>query len=139
MKLGATVTFTAATVGAASVLYQWQKDGVILTGATNPSLSLPSVDYTNAGKYRVGATNSSGGVLSPVATLVVVPPASVTNLTYRISGTAPDLRLELIWPSGTLYSADDVTGPWTVVTNATVPYFQVLITPTTASKFFCVR
>ncbi len=139
VEAGATAAFSSATLGTPTILYQWRKDGAILPGATGQTLSLSSVDYTNAGSYRVWATNSYGGVLSPAATLTVLPPASVTNLTYRTSGTAPSLSLELIWPSGTLYSADQVTGPWTIVTNAAAPYFQVVVNPAAAGKFYCVR
>jgi hypothetical protein len=42
--------------------------------------------------------------------------------------------LELIWPAGTLYSAPAVTGPWTVVEGATLPYYTV--SPTNAVMFF---
>ena len=137
--LGTTVAFNAATVGAPTILYRWQKDGVSLPGATNLTLSLPSVDYTNAGQYRLGATNGYGGVLSPPATLVVLPPPSVTNLTYRISGTLAAFRLELIWPSGTLYSANELAGPWTVVGGAAAPYYSVTINPAASKKFFRVQ
>jgi hypothetical protein len=139
VTLGTTVTFSAATVGTPTILYQWQKDGVSLTGATNLPLSLPSVDYTNAGQYRLGTTNGYGGVLSPSATLVVLPPASVTNLTYRTSGTSSAPRLDLIWPSGTLYSADDLAGPWAIVSSAAPPYYSITISPGSPRKFFRVQ
>jgi hypothetical protein len=139
VELGSTVAFNAATVGAPTILYQWQKDGVNLPGATNLGLSLPSVDYTNAGQYRLGANNGYGGVLSPPATLVVLPPPSVTNLTYRTSGTVAAPRLDLIWPSGTLYSADELAGPWVVVGGAAAPFYSITINPDASKKFFRVQ
>jgi hypothetical protein len=71
-------------------------------------------------------------------TLVVWPPASVTNLTYRIASGESGLSLELIWPEGTLYSADGVTGPWTIVDGAAAPYYQVPVNPAAAAKFYRV-
>ena len=139
VELGTPVSFSAATVGPPTMLYQWQKDAVALDGATNATLPLTSVDYTNAGQYRVSANNGYGNVLSPAATLTVLPPASVTNLTFRSSTTPAGPRLELIWPSGDLYSADQVTGPWVLVPDATPPYYLVPFSPAAASKFYCVQ
>ncbi|HOX56177.1 MAG TPA: sialidase domain-containing protein [Candidatus Paceibacterota bacterium] len=136
VELGSTVVLSAGTVGSPTILYQWQKDGVPLAGATGLNLTLTNVDYTDAGVYRLGATNGSGGVLSPAATLVVWPPVSVTNLTYRVSSGESGSSLELIWPAGTLYSADDLMGLWTIVSEATLPYYKVAIAPATPQKFF---
>jgi hypothetical protein len=96
------------------------------------------VDYTNAGQYSLAATNSYGGILSPAVTLAVTPPPWVTNLTYRMSvgGSGLGLNLGLIWPTGALYSATNLAGPWTVVSGAVLPYYQATITPATPSLFF---
>jgi len=138
VQFGTTVSFNAAAVGVPAILCQWQKNGANLAGATNLALMLPSVDYTNAGQYSLAATNNYGGVLSPAATLTVMPPSWVTNLTYRIlaSGSGSGQNLGLIWPTGTLYSATNVAGPWTVVSGAALPYYQVPINPATPSLFF---
>ena len=61
-----------------------------------------------------------------------VAPLAVTLSVERV-GTA----LQLNWSSGTLQSADDITGPWTPVTGASAPSFQV--TPTAAKKFYRVQ
>jgi hypothetical protein len=136
---GATVNFSAATVGTPTMVYQWQKDGAGLPGTTGASLILTNVDYPSAGQYRVVADNGYGTVTSPAATLVVWPPASVTNLTYRTSGAGPAMTLELIWPSGTLYWADEVTGPWVIVSGAAPPYYQVPISSGAARRFYCTQ
>jgi hypothetical protein len=54
-------------------------------------------------------------------------------LTIRRAG--PDL--EIIWPAGTLKSADALTGPWTAVPGASAPYYKT--TPALAKKFYQVR
>jgi hypothetical protein len=139
VSAGSAASFSPQVAGATPLNYQWKFNGANL-GATNLALSFASADYTNAGPYTLGATNSYGGVLSPAATLTVMPPASVTNLTYRLSPAGADLALELIWPSGILYSATNLAGPW--VSNATPPwspYYCLTPITTAPALFFKVR
>jgi hypothetical protein len=137
IQVGATATFTATVLGAPTLSYQWQKDGVDIPGATDLTLSITNAYYTDGGhQYSLAATNGVGGDVSLPATLTVMPPASQTNLVLRTqAGTSGSgAILELIWPAGTLYSAPEVTGPWTVVNGATLPYYTV--SPTNAAMFF---
>jgi hypothetical protein len=46
-------------------------------------------------------------------------------------------NLELLWQSGTLQHADDVTGPWTNVGGASAP--RHVVTPSLARKFYRVQ
>jgi hypothetical protein len=137
VTVGATATFTAAVVGAPTITCQWQKDGMDIPGATGWTLSVPNVYYTDGGhQYAMAATNGIGGTVSLSATLTVMPPSSQTNLVLRTkAGTSGSgAIMELIWPAGTLYSAPEVTGPWTAVSGATLPYYT--ISPTNAAMFF---
>jgi len=59
-------------------------------------------------------------------------PVTVTLGLQRVGAA-----LQLNWTSGTLQSADNVTGPWTPVTGASVPSYQV--TPTATKKFYRVQ
>jgi hypothetical protein len=138
---GTNVSFNPQVAGAPTINYQWTLNGTNLAGATGLSLSFASVDYTNAGQYALAATNTYGGVLSPAATLTVLPPLWITNLTYRImgAGSGAGYSLELIWPAGTLYSATNLAGPWTVVGGATLPYYELPLDPATPSLFFKAR
>ena len=134
---GTTATFTAAVVGAPTITYQWQKDGTDIPGATGLTLNVPNVYYTDGGhQYALAATNGVGGTISLSATLTVMPPSSQTNLVLRTkAGTSGSGEvMELIWPAGTLYSAPVLTGPWTVVIGATLPYY--IVSPTNATMFF---
>ena len=135
VTVGATATFTATVLGAPTLSYQWQKDGLDIPGATGLSLSLTNVYYTDGGhQYSLAATNGSGGAVSLPATLMVMPPSSQTNLVLRAQTGSSGSVLELIWPAGTLYSAPALTGPWTVVSGAALPYYTV--SPTNAAMFF---
>ena len=133
---GASASFSSQVSGTPTISYQWKFQGANLLAATGLPLSFASVDYTNAGPYALAASNNYGGVLSPAATLTVLPPPSVTNLTYRLLPGGAGQALDLIWPSGTLYSASNVTGPWTPVSGASAPYYQVPIAPAAPSLFF---
>ena len=135
VTVGTTATFTATVIGAPTITYQWKKDGTDIPGATGLILNVTNVYYTDGGRqYELAATNGVGGTISLPATLTVMPPSSQTNLVIRTSTGASGAVLELIWPAGTLYSAPTVTGPWTLVNGATLPYYTV--TPTNAAMFF---
>ena len=103
---GADVTFTVVATGTAPLTYQWQKNGVNISGATNSSLTLTSVGSTsNAGTYTVIVSNSAGSVRSSGAALMVntfVTPVIVTQpasqsvrngsdvtFSVAVSGTSP--------------------------------------------------
>jgi|GEM_PF-1171218 len=60
----------------------------------------------------------------------------VTTVTLTIKETT-DGQVILSWPSGTLQSADEITGPWTAVSGATAPSYTVK--PTDTKKFYQVK
>jgi hypothetical protein len=138
---GSSVSFSPTLVGAMPMTYQWKLGGAALGSGTALNLSFASVDYTNAGQYTLAVTNSYGGTVSATATLVVTPPASVTNLVSRISRGASAPKLELIWPLGhTLYSTTDLAAPnWQPVSGASAPYYNVPVNPATPQMFFKIQ
>src|SRR5439155_842355 len=69
---GATVTFTATVSGTPPLAFQWQFNGVDLSGAINPSLTLSNVSLASAGSYRLRVTNNVGTASSAAALLTVV-------------------------------------------------------------------
>ncbi|MBS0662520.1 MAG: immunoglobulin domain-containing protein [Verrucomicrobia bacterium] len=76
--VGGTVNFSAAASGVPAPTYQWRKDGADLPGATGATLTLGSVQNSDAGSYTVVASNSAGSVTSSAATLTVqaAPPVN---------------------------------------------------------------
>ena len=68
---GNAATFSVTATGAAPLGYQWRKNGVTITGATNSSYSIASVSSASAGNYSVVVSNSAGAVTSNDATLTV--------------------------------------------------------------------
>ena len=80
------------TVTGSSPLYQWQKDGVDIVGATAATFIIGKASAADAGGYRVVVTNAAGFVISNSAALTVnVPPEITTqpvDVKISIGGTA---------------------------------------------------
>jgi arabinogalactan endo-1,4-beta-galactosidase len=78
---GGSAVFSVSATGAQTMNYQWQFNSANLPGATNPFLTLPNVQATNAGLYQVVLSNTYGSVTSSVAALDVtgVPVSFVTS------------------------------------------------------------
>lgn len=72
VNAGATVTWTISATGTSRVDYQWQFNDQDIAGATNASLTLPSVGATATGVYSVRVRNRSGSLTSNAAALVVL-------------------------------------------------------------------
>jgi alpha-tubulin suppressor-like RCC1 family protein len=71
-----TASFTVVAAGY-PLNYQWRKDGVDLTGATNASYTLASAQTNQAGSYTVVVGNHLASVMSaPPAVLTVNPVAA---------------------------------------------------------------
>jgi len=93
---GKSVNFNVIASGSPLPTYQWQKDGAAIAGATDASLVITNLQATNAGRYTVVVTNSTGSLTSSNAYLSVNPPGvspvrypgltigGVAGLTYGI-------------------------------------------------------
>lgn len=72
--VGQLLNLNVSVSGSSPITYQWQKDGVVLPGATGSSYSRGGVALTDAGRYVLVATNAAGAVSSSAATVTVNPP-----------------------------------------------------------------
>jgi alpha-tubulin suppressor-like RCC1 family protein len=74
VSIGQSITLTVAaatnTFGV-PLTYQWLKDGVILPGQTNSSLSIGSFQFMNGGNYQVVGRNAYGMAISVPVSLSV--------------------------------------------------------------------
>jgi hypothetical protein len=75
---GTSVTFSVIAYGAATLNYQWRKDGANISGAISSTYSIASASSSNAGSYDVVVTNSKGSATSSAATLSVVQTSTGT-------------------------------------------------------------
>ncbi len=89
---GGSATFSVTASGTGPLSYQWQRNGVNISGARSPSYSIGPVTSADHGAtFRVVVANAAGSVTSNSATLSVTsnrPPtatisAPATNSRYR--------------------------------------------------------
>jgi hypothetical protein len=76
--VGSFATFGAAASGTPAPTYQWRKNGTDIAGATGPTLTLNSIQFSDAADYSVVALNSVASVASNTAALTVHAPPSFT-------------------------------------------------------------
>lgn len=72
-RVGATVTFRGLAEGSPPLTYEWWKGYDPIPGATDPILTIESVQESDAGSYRLVARNYAGGASSNSVTLTVQP------------------------------------------------------------------
>jgi hypothetical protein len=70
VPLQGTATFTVAASN--SPTYQWYKDGVAISGATDATYTITGVTYAHVGEYKVVAKNSAGWATSNRVQLTVL-------------------------------------------------------------------
>ena len=87
---GGNATFTVTAGGTGPLFYQWLFNATnSLPGATNASLTLTSLNATNAGNYSVVVTNFVGSITSAVAVLTISTNASfVLSATDNVGGSS---------------------------------------------------
>ena len=92
VSVGQPATFTASASGNPPLNFQWQRNGVNISGATSSSYTLSSAQASdNGARFRVRVSNGSGTTTSNEATLTVTtnqpPTATITapaaGTTYR--------------------------------------------------------
>ena len=153
---GTTLTLTSLASGVPTPTYQWYKGTDPIPGATSATYSVSSTAASDAGSYKVVATNSQGSATSNIVTVTVntaapaitTPPAPVTvnvGSTINLSVSATGLPAPTYqWYKGTdpipgatasSYSVASATtanaGSYTVtVTN---PYGSVTSDPVTVT------
>lgn len=68
---GSNAILTGVALGAGPLGYQWIKNGIAVTDATNNSLTFTPAQLTNSGHYQLVASNTYGAVTSSVTVLTV--------------------------------------------------------------------
>ncbi|MEO6033980.1 MAG: immunoglobulin domain-containing protein, partial [Verrucomicrobiota bacterium] len=71
VNVGDTVTFSVTAFGSAPLLYQWSKNGIAVTGATNRTLVFQSVVECDSGDYTAVVSNGFGQATTTPASLLV--------------------------------------------------------------------
>lgn len=94
VQAGQSTTFVVSTKGATPMSYQWTKNGIDISGATNSYLTVSNpVATDNGAQYAARVTNPLGSVTSGAAVLSVTPVNSVylsdLNPTFASNGWGP--------------------------------------------------
>jgi hypothetical protein len=87
--VGASVTFSVTVSGSPPLRYQWRRNNVAISGATNSALALNNVQTSDTGNYSVFVTNDVGAALSAPATLTVTVPPVVTVAANDANASEP--------------------------------------------------
>src|SRR5467141_628725 len=136
LTAGQTATFSVTATGTSPLLYQWQKNGAPIGGATSASYTTPTTTSSdNSAQFIVAVSNSAGSVNSnaailtvnatPVAPAITTQPISQTvtagqTATFSVtaSGTAP-LNYQWLKNGGVVSSGPSAsyTTPATIATD----------------------
>ena len=87
---GGSATFTVTNRGPAAITYQWQNNGVPITGATNSSYTLVVNYATNNGNLFSVVVNGLGGPATSGTALLTVTPIAPVITTQPASTNVPD-------------------------------------------------
>jgi len=83
---GSNVTFSVAATGDGTLTYQWQKNGVNISGATLATLTLSNVQISDSSDYRCLVSHKHGTLTSYPGSLIVsgtsVPVAKPVIVTH---------------------------------------------------------
>ena len=110
VKAGQTATFTVGATGAATLAYQWKKNGAAISGASAPSYTTPPATTSdNGAAFTVAVSDSAGTVTSSAAMLTV--------LAAPVSAVAPSITSQ---PSSQTVTAGK-TASFTVAATGTAP------------------
>jgi hypothetical protein len=102
---GQTATFSVVAAGTAPLTYQWQKNGVAITGATASSYTTPVTTTADSGEqFRVVISNAFGNITSSTANLTVNPSTSapaidVVTYHYDNSRTGQNVNEMMLTPA----------------------------------------
>ena len=105
VNAGATVTFRASAIGTPTPTWQWQKDGVAISSATDSTLTLASVTLADAARYTIVATNSAGAATAAATLIVRLAPVIATPPVSRAALVGDNVTFSVVvnaFPTPTL-------------------------------------
>jgi hypothetical protein len=131
--VGVPQSFRAMASGQAPLALQWLKNGVPVPGATSQTLTLPSVQLSDAGSYSLRASNAVAGAVTSAPAVLTV--ASQPFLVHRWS--FDDGTDSVSGSNATLFGSAAYSGTGQLVLSDgghLVSYANVNIGPTFASS-----
>ncbi|MBI2950432.1 MAG: immunoglobulin domain-containing protein [Verrucomicrobia bacterium] len=108
VQVGGSVIFAVRAIGSFPLEFQWLRNGVRISGATQSSFGVYSVRPEDAANYQVIISNPYGTVTSAIASLTVLTPLLITknpasqvakageDVTFTVEATSK-LTLNYLW------------------------------------------
>ena len=121
---GETASFAVNATGLAPLSYQWLREQLPLSGATNSQLVISNLSRNHRGIYAVQVTNSLGSVTSPGALLRVLSPTRLHSIVRIPSGR---LRIRFGDDDGFLLPAD-LAGGFVIEASSDFQTWQAIST-----------
>ena len=91
---GSNATFSATvTAGTGPASYQWQSNGVSVSGATNSSYTVTNAQSGNAGTYSVVVSNLVSLITNSATLTVITPPVITIQPTNQTVAAGTDVTL----------------------------------------------
>lgn len=78
-NIGDAATFSVSATSSTTLNYQWRRDGVAITSATNSTYTILSVNWSDDAGYSVIVSNADGSVASATAALDIPGASYVSN------------------------------------------------------------
>ncbi len=132
-----TATFTVAATGVPAPTYQWQKDGVSISGATSATLSISSASAADVGSYTVVVSNGLGSAVTSGAATLAITKIGQTITFGALSGKAytdPPFSVSATATSGLTVTFASSNTSVATVSGTTVTITGVGSTTLTASQ-----
>jgi hypothetical protein len=102
VSAGKAASFTISAAGSAPLKYQWQKNNISISGATDSSYTIPAASLTDSGSFfRCIVSNSMDADTSKEAILTVLPPVSSDTASCAYTIVIDGILNEPSWTSGT--------------------------------------
>jgi hypothetical protein len=143
VPIGELVQLRVLATGPGPMEYQWEKDGLELTGARAAVLDLGLVTAEDAGVYRARVSNGAGSTVSVPATVQVYAPPRITTLARQSPGV---MRLSFTTSADQFYTVEYIdslgSGSWQILSSVTGNGGTVTVTDSaalTSSRFYRVK
>jgi hypothetical protein len=121
-SVGGSAAFSVGASANSALTYQWRRNGVPVTGATQASYTIASAQTTDAGSYDVVITSSGGSITSSLATLAVISGSVAPSISSPPSAAAVSIGATATF-SVTATGTPTLTYQWrkngTVIAGAT--------------------
>jgi hypothetical protein len=156
LRLGDASGYTFNQVGSAvlqpnnwyyvAVVYDGINATLYVNGVVDTTGPVSSFAANVVAPFEIGAASGVGRFVRDQIDEVAFYNSALTTdriLAHYYAGQPPRIlvtrsggNVVLTWPTGVLYQADNVSGPYTIVTGATSP---LTVTPSAARKFYLLR